>query len=186
LYSIGNTTIKTYGAHYYRVAFDLEPIEANGKIDWTGKSILWKQCVTLGQSLGLEAGGAWTSFRDLPHYQYLGGVPLSQYRLGKRPAWYKPHPFVDSSPIVLPSSTISMPDQKEEDMTVAEFATLYKQMLAEQHGDDHAEYASEAINNAKAHGLFEGDGKGNYEWGEPVTRQELATVLYRVLKLGMP
>lgn len=32
---------------------------------------------------------------------------------------------------------------------------------------------------AVAKGLFKGDGKGNYRWNEPITRQEFATVLYR-------
>lgn len=45
-------------------------------------------------------------------------------------------------------------------------------------------YAAAACGKAVARGVFLGDGKGNYGWGAPVTRQDLAVVLERIGLLG--
>ena len=47
-----------------------------------------------------------------------------------------------------------------------------------------AAYAASACGKAVARGIFLGDGKGNYGWGDPVTRQDLAVVLERIGLLG--
>lgn len=47
-----------------------------------------------------------------------------------------------------------------------------------------AAYAASACGKAVARGVFLGDGKGNYGWGDPVTRQDLAVVLERIGLLG--
>lgn len=47
-----------------------------------------------------------------------------------------------------------------------------------------AAYAASACGKAVARGVFIGDGKGNYGWGDPVTRQDLAVVLDRIGLLG--
>ena len=70
--------------HNYRVAYDVVPMR-HGKPVWgtageDGK--LWAQVGALGQAAGLEWGGAWESFKDLPHFQYTGGHPLSYFQGG--------------------------------------------------------------------------------------------------------
>lgn len=51
--------------HCWGIAFDFAPV-VNGSIPW-GDSSLFKRVGKLAQSIGLEWGGAWTSFVDLPH-----------------------------------------------------------------------------------------------------------------------
>jgi hypothetical protein len=64
------------------------------------------------------------------------------------------------------------------------FNGMYKAMIAEKHGDGRDKYADEATEAAKAAGVFAGDGEGNYEWRDPVTRQDLALILSRLGLLG--
>ncbi len=63
--------------HTSRQAFDVVPI-VNGKADYgtTGASAdRWATVGQIGQALGLEWGGAWKSFKDLPHFQMPGAKP---------------------------------------------------------------------------------------------------------------
>lgn len=41
-------------------------------------------------------------------------------------------------------------------------------------------WSAEARNWAVKQGLFQGDGQGNYSWSDPVTREQLATILWRL------
>lgn len=94
LYNQGRTTkgaIVTnakagYSAHNFKCAFDVVPTRA-GKPVWgtsgeDGK--LWQRVGKIGQECGLEWGGAWTSFKDMPHFQYTGGYTLAQLRAGSK------------------------------------------------------------------------------------------------------
>jgi hypothetical protein len=45
-------------------------------------------------------------------------------------------------------------------------------------GDVPSPWAQEATNWAKKQGIFQGDGKGNYGWQQPITREAVAQVLY--------
>lgn len=47
-------------------------------------------------------------------------------------------------------------------------------------GDKPAKWATEAAEWAKQTGLIQGIGGGDYAWNKPVTRQELAVILYRL------
>ena len=62
------------------------------------------------------------------------------------------------------------------------FEAMYKTMIAKQHGDNPSNYeaAQKATAKAKAAGIFGGDGEGNFEWHEPVTREEMAIILDRI------
>ena len=44
-------------------------------------------------------------------------------------------------------------------------------------GDKPSAWAEEAVAWAKEQGIFAGDGKGNYGWQQPVTREQLALIL---------
>jgi len=48
-------------------------------------------------------------------------------------------------------------------------------------GDNPSAWAREATDYCKRKGIFVGDGAGNYDWKEPITREQVAAVLYRVL-----
>ena len=50
-------------------------------------------------------------------------------------------------------------------------------------GDNPSAWAREATDWAKREGLFGGDGSGNYDWQQPITREAMAAVLYRFSRL---
>lgn len=70
-------------------------------------------------------------------------------------------------------------ESEDEDMTLEQFKVLYKAMLNESKGDNPSTFAKEACEAAKDAGVFGGDGKGNYNWQDPITREAVATVLKR-------
>lgn len=49
-------------------------------------------------------------------------------------------------------------------------------------GDNPSAYARAATEYCKRKGIFGGDGAGNYDWQEPITREAVAAVLYRTLE----
>jgi hypothetical protein len=80
--------------HNFGLAFDIVVLDAVGKADWDTRHAGWAQAATVGKSIGLEWGGDWTSFKDLPHYQYTGGLSLAQCRAahtagGLRDVWHR-------------------------------------------------------------------------------------------------
>lgn len=67
--------------HNYKLAFDFVPV-TNGKAIWNDEA-LWNKCGAIGQSLGLEWGGSWKTFKDKPHMQFTDGLTLSDLQAGK-------------------------------------------------------------------------------------------------------
>lgn len=53
--------------HCFGLAFDFVPV-VDGKAVWNDDA-LWERCGRVAESLGLEWGGRWKGFRDLPHVQ---------------------------------------------------------------------------------------------------------------------
>ena len=49
-------------------------------------------------------------------------------------------------------------------------------------GDAPSAWAVEATGWAKAQGIFNGDGQGNYGWQVPITREAVAVILYEFAK----
>ncbi|WP_432408580.1 M15 family metallopeptidase [Wukongibacter sp. M2B1] len=76
--------------HNYGLAFDIVPVE-NGKALWE-RYDLFKKVGEIGVSLGLEWGGNWRSFKDYPHFQWMGGLSLVDLKAGKMPL--EPNPEV--------------------------------------------------------------------------------------------
>jgi len=72
-------------------------------------------------------------------------------------------------------------DEREDDdmpkLTQEEFNQMYKNMIAEVHGDYPSEWAKEACKAAIEAGIFSGDGEGNFDWQEPITREAVAVIL---------
>lgn len=71
--------------HNWRCAYDLVPLR-NGKPVWgtsgeDGK--LWQRIGELGEKAGLEWAGRWKTFKEFPHFQWTGGLKLSDLQAGK-------------------------------------------------------------------------------------------------------
>lgn len=66
--------------HNFGLAFDIVILDAIGKADWDTAHPGWKIAAAAGKSVGLEWGGDWKSFKDLPHFQYTGGMKLAECR----------------------------------------------------------------------------------------------------------
>lgn len=69
--------------HNYKLAFDWAPLD-NGRINWA-RLDLWEKCGPVAESIGLEWAGRWTTFRELAHCQWTGGLSLKDLQAGKRP-----------------------------------------------------------------------------------------------------
>ena len=71
--------------HGYGLAFDIAITSSDGKhIEWSDKSDWnqdgqndWEQVGELAAECGLEWGGNWSSFPDIPHYQYTFGRTIA-------------------------------------------------------------------------------------------------------------
>lgn len=77
--------------HQWRLAFD---VFQNIRGEEYNRIILAK-VGAIGQKLGLEWGGSWSSFEDTPHFQYTFGLSIQDLRNGKRPPDYKPDQTID-------------------------------------------------------------------------------------------
>jgi peptidoglycan L-alanyl-D-glutamate endopeptidase CwlK len=71
--------------HNFGLAFDVAVV-VNGKPTWPSDQTLWDKIGELGKAQGLVWGGDFQSFKDMPHFQYTGGLTLEQARAGQRPA----------------------------------------------------------------------------------------------------
>jgi len=69
--------------HNYKCAVDVVPIVA-GKPRWDVKDEVWQQVGALGKAAGLEWAGNWTKFKEMPHFQYTGGLTLAQIKAGAK------------------------------------------------------------------------------------------------------
>jgi hypothetical protein len=77
--------------HNFGLAFDIVVLDAIGKADWDVSHSGWATAAEIGKSLGLEWGGDWKKFKDRPHFQYTGGLPLAEccslYKSGMDSIW---------------------------------------------------------------------------------------------------
>jgi len=69
--------------HNWRCAVDVVPL-VNGKADWDGSHPVWAEIGRLGKEAGLEWAGEWKSFKELAHFQYTGGLTLTQLKAGQQ------------------------------------------------------------------------------------------------------
>jgi peptidoglycan L-alanyl-D-glutamate endopeptidase CwlK len=76
--------------HQYRIAFDIFPVR-NGKpvlFQEDGDEVrdpIWQSLGKIAKECGLEWGGDWRSFPEGPHFQYTGGLTLSELKAGGVP-----------------------------------------------------------------------------------------------------
>lgn len=66
--------------HNWRCAVDVVPL-VNGKAIWDDNA-LWLQIGKIGESCGLEWAGRWTTFKEMPHFQYTGGLTIAKLNQG--------------------------------------------------------------------------------------------------------
>ena len=66
--------------HNYRCAFDVVPL-VNGKCIWDDE-YLWNKIGMIGEFCGLIWAGRWTTFKETAHFQYTGGLTISQLEAG--------------------------------------------------------------------------------------------------------
>jgi peptidoglycan L-alanyl-D-glutamate endopeptidase CwlK len=69
--------------HNWRCAVDVVPM-VNGKPNWDGLHPVWDQIGKLGEQAGLEWAGRWRTFKELAHFQYTGGLTLTDLKEGKQ------------------------------------------------------------------------------------------------------
>ncbi|MEK5376546.1 M15 family metallopeptidase [Paenibacillus sp. FSL P2-0173] len=82
-----------YSNHNFRLAADFALLLRDGRtVSWDtlrddDKDSLpdWSEVVEEAKKLGLEWGGDWRSFKDMPHLQMVFGITTAQFRAGKRP-----------------------------------------------------------------------------------------------------
>lgn len=91
-----------YSLHNFGVAFDICPI-VNGKAVWNDTA-LFKKIGEVGMKIGLEWGGTWANFPDSPHFQYLAGYSLADFRNNKVD-WKK----FELDSVTLPNSQNTLP-----------------------------------------------------------------------------
>jgi peptidoglycan L-alanyl-D-glutamate endopeptidase CwlK len=68
-----------YSWHNFRMAFDLVPLTENGKADWNNLKA-FRELGALGKTFGLEWGGDWSKFPDMPHFQFVSAHTLEDAR----------------------------------------------------------------------------------------------------------
>jgi len=71
--------------HNYRVAYDVVPMRYGKPVWGTTKpedKALWEKVVELGEAQGLESASRWSRMREMPHFQFRGGHPLSHFQAG--------------------------------------------------------------------------------------------------------
>jgi peptidoglycan L-alanyl-D-glutamate endopeptidase CwlK len=67
--------------HNWRCAFDFVPM-VNGKPVWNDLP-LFDRCGEIAESVELEWAGRWTTFKELAHCQYTGGLTIADFQSGK-------------------------------------------------------------------------------------------------------
>lgn len=91
---VTNARDVTSSFHGYGMAFDIAITDFNGKkIVWSDKSDWnedgvsdWVQVGKLGEEIGLEWGGNFSSISDPPHFQYRYGLTIGDLKAGKMPS----------------------------------------------------------------------------------------------------
>ena len=66
--------------HNFGLAVDIVVLDASGAANWDTDHPGWTAAAKAGKSLGLEWGGDWMGFKDIPHYQYTNHLPLERCR----------------------------------------------------------------------------------------------------------
>ena len=66
-------------------------------------------------------------------------------------------------------------------LTSADALSIYKKALQPLMDNDASEWSIESRNWAIVNNIIQGDGKGNYNWEAPVSKEQVVAIIYRVL-----
>lgn len=129
------------------------------------------QCAKIGKRMGFTWGGDWKSFPDRPHFQWDEHKKYSgtMVRAGKLPP--------------------TMPRyEKDDEMDIQKFKELMREYRTELQDNDSSKWSKEAREWAVKNGIITGgtplpNGEPNYMWEDLLTREQMATLLYRFAKL---
>lgn len=129
------------------------------------------QCAKIGKRMGFTWGGDWKKFPDRPHFQWDDHKRYSgtMVRAGKLPP--------------------TMPRYEEDDeMDIQKFKELMREYRTELQDNDSSKWSKEAREWAVKNGIITGgtplpSGEPNYMWEDLLTREQMATLLYRFAKL---
>lgn len=129
------------------------------------------KCAKIGKRMGFTWGGDWKSFPDRPHFQWDEHKKYSgtMVRAGKLPP--------------------TMPRYEEDDeMDIQKFKELMREYRTELQDNDSSNWSKEAREWAVKNGIITGgtplaSGEPNYMWEDLLTREQMATLLYRFAKL---
>ena len=102
--------------HNWRVAYDVVPI-VNGKAAWDQEALFYA-IGEFGKQCGLEWGGDWTSFKDLPHFQLTFGYTFQDFIDGK----------VDYTKYEVEPSPPDTPPKRSKEEIKAEIINLLKEL----------------------------------------------------------
>jgi hypothetical protein len=160
-YNNGYSKAKTpsFHAQHAGLAFD---ICKNVKGQEYSDNAFWRTVGSIGKEIGFSWGGDWASFPDKPHFQW---DKRGQYSAGMiRSRSYPPE----------------MPHYQEGiNMTIDEARTELTTVAGT--GDRHSDWAGDAIKTFTDAEIVSGDGQGNYGWGQLVTTERMAKILYNLL-----
>ena len=71
--------------HNFGLAIDYVLLSEDGlKAIWTVNKD-WKRVAAIGKELGFKWGGDWTSFKDYPHLEMMGGLSMKDLQNGRKP-----------------------------------------------------------------------------------------------------
>jgi len=157
-------------AHCWGVAFDFCR-NVRGR-EYDDRDHFFSRVAEVAKQFGLEWGGDWKNFVDKPHLQ------LKEFMPGNSTAWLT---RTYGDPEKFRASWTMEPDEPEKEEDVA--TTLKRNDLfdLEGTGDRPSFWHKDACEWAKAEGIFNGDGKGNYGWQQAITREQVAQILYNIM-----
>jgi peptidoglycan L-alanyl-D-glutamate endopeptidase CwlK len=131
----------------------------------------WSEVVEEAKKLGLEWGGDWRSFKDMPHLQMVFGITTAQFRAGKRP-----------TQVQLDAALMRINKTEDEEMTAEEKAAFKELQTIVQKQADRIKtletaakqpkvpaWAEQACINAKAAGALDTANDGSYDFYRMVT-----------------
>lgn len=157
------------------VAVTIEVANVGGDPDWPvsdkAYSALIDLCVDICQRNGISA------------LNYTGDATGNLTRHNMFAQTTCPGPYLQSRfPQIAEAVNKRLEDDDMAKITQDEFEEMYSRMIRKKTGNNPSDYAEAEAATAKAikAGLFKGEGDGNYEWQDPITREQYAILADRL------
>uniref|UniRef100_UPI0030F5E7DE M15 family metallopeptidase n=1 Tax=Paenibacillus sp. FSL R10-2748 TaxID=2954658 RepID=UPI0030F5E7DE len=133
----------------------------------------WSKVVEEAKKLGLEWGGDWRSFKDMPHFQMTFGLSTADFRAGKCPTQ------VQLNAVLVRLNKLNMGDEEMTAEEKAAFKALQKRVIALESANKLTKvptWAEQACINAKGAGVLDTENDGSYDFYRMVTLLDRAGV----------